>query len=94
VTTERKADGTLQPRRPRGVYRKEQDEKAARKTEGRSERMEKESARRAWIADGGAGADFFEREWPKLRDEGQRRRVVDAARRARETMQASGVSSI
>jgi len=58
VTTERKADGTLQPRRPRGVYRKEQDEKAARKTEGRSERMEKESARRAWIADGGAGADF------------------------------------
>ena len=40
------------------VYRKEQDEKAARKTEGRSERMEKESARRAWIADGGAGRTF------------------------------------
>jgi len=70
------------------AYRKEQDEKAAREAEGRSERMEKESARRAWIADGGSEADF-ERDWPKLRDEGRRRRVLGADRRARETMQAS-----
>ena len=74
------------------AYRKAQDEKAA-KEEARNERMEKESARRAWISDGGRGADFDE-EWPKLRDEGRRRRVVDADHRARETMQASGVSSI
>jgi hypothetical protein len=51
-------------------YRKEQDEKAAKEEQERRERTEKESARQAWLAEGG-------------RDEG-RRRVVDAARRARE----------
>jgi hypothetical protein len=75
------------------AYRQEQDEKAAREAEERREQMEKESARGAWLADGGNQEDF-EREWPKLRDEGRRRRVVDADRRARETMQASGVSRI
>jgi hypothetical protein len=74
-------------------FRKEQDEKAARVEEERRERMEKESARRAWLADGGREVDF-EQEWPKLRDEGRRQRVIDAGRRARETMQASGVSRI
>jgi hypothetical protein len=75
------------------AYRREQDEKAAKEEEARNARTEKESARRAWLADGGREADF-EKEWPKLRDEGRRRRVVDADRRARETMQASGVSRI
>jgi hypothetical protein len=75
------------------AYRQEQDEKAAKEAEERRERTEKESARRAWLADGGRETDF-EKEWPKLRDEGRRRRVVDADRRARETMQASGVSRI
>ena len=75
------------------AYRKEQDEKAAKEEEARNERMEKESARRAWMADGGRKADF-EKEWPKLRDEGRRRRVVDANRRAREEQQASRVSRI
>jgi hypothetical protein len=74
-------------------YRKEQDEKAAREEQERSERMEKETAKRAWMADGGREPDF-EREWPKLRDEGRRRRVVDADKRARETMRQSGVSRI
>ena len=54
------------------AYRQEQDEKAAREAEERRERTEKESARRAWLADGGNASDF-EREWPKLRDEGRRR---------------------
>ena len=63
------------------AYRKEQDEKAAKEEEARNERMEKESARRAWMGDGGREADF-EKEWPKLRDEGRRRRVVDAGRSA------------
>jgi hypothetical protein len=75
------------------AYRKEQDEKAAKDAEERGEQMEKESARRAWLADGGAEADF-EREWPKLRDEGRRRRVVDADRRAREEMRLHGPSRI
>jgi hypothetical protein len=75
------------------AYRKEQDEKAAKEAVERRERTEKETARRAWLADGGSEADF-QREWPKLRDEGRRQRVVDADRRAREMMQASGVSRI
>ena len=75
------------------AYRKEQDEKAAKEEEARNARMEKENARRAWKADGGSEADF-KKAWPKLRDEGRHQRVIDADRRARETMQASGVSRI
>jgi hypothetical protein len=75
------------------AYRKEQDEKAAKEEEARNARMEKETARKAWIRDGGSEADF-EKAWPKLRDEGRRLRVMDADRKARETMQASGVSRI
>ena len=75
------------------AYRKEQDEKAAKEEEKRREMTEKESARRAWLADGVTEADF-EREWPKLRDEGRRRRVVDADRRAREEMRLHGPSRI
>jgi hypothetical protein len=75
------------------AYRKEQDEKAAKEEEARNARMEKETARKAWIRDGGSAADF-EREWPKLRDEGRRRRVVDADRRAREEMRLHGPSRI
>jgi hypothetical protein len=54
-------------------YRRKVDEKAAKEAEERRERTEKENARRTWKADGGSEADF-EREWPKLRDEGRRRR--------------------
>jgi hypothetical protein len=75
------------------AYRKEQDEKAKKEEEANRERMEKESARCAWKADGGSEADF-EKAWPKLRDERRRRRVIDVDRRAREAMQASGVSRI
>jgi hypothetical protein len=39
--------------------------------EGRRESLEKVSAFRAWVADGGRAEDF-EKEWPKLRDEGRR----------------------
>ena len=74
-------------------YRRKVDEQAKKEEEANRERMEKESARRAWLADGGSAADF-EREWPKLRDEGRRRRVMDADKHARELMQASRVSRI
>jgi hypothetical protein len=75
------------------AYRREQDEKAKKEEEANREKTERESARRAWIADGGREADF-EKEWPKLRDEGRRERVLHADQKARETMQASGVSRI
>jgi hypothetical protein len=74
-------------------YRRKEDEKAAKLEQERRERMEKETARQAWLADGGREGDF-EREWPKLRDEGRRRRVVDADRHAREAMRESNVSRI
>jgi len=70
------------------TYRKEQDEKAAKEAQERDhrrQRMERANARRAWLADGGSEADF-EKAWPSLRDEGRRRRVMDADRRAREAM--------
>jgi hypothetical protein len=59
----------------------------------RQESTEREAARRVWLADGGREADF-EREWPTLRDEGRRRRVVDADQKARENQRAAGVSRI
>ena len=74
-------------------HRRQQDEQAAKEEEARKERTGKESARRAWVADGGRAADF-EREWPKLRDEARRKRVANADQRAREQMRASGVSKI
>jgi Fe-S oxidoreductase len=75
------------------AYRKEQDEKAAKEAEERREKMERESARRVWLADGGSAGDF-EREWPKLRGEGRRRRVIDADHKAREMQRAHGPSRI
>jgi hypothetical protein len=74
-------------------FRKAQDEKAARVEAERRERSEKEGARRQWLADGGSAGDF-EREWPSLRNQARRQRVIDADRRARDTMQSSGVSAI
>lgn len=70
-----------------------EEKRKAAEEQAHKDRTEKETARRAWTADGGNAADF-EREWPTLRDEGRRRRVVDADRRAREAMKASGVSRI
>jgi len=75
------------------AYRKEQDEKAAKEEEARNARTEKESARRAWLADGGSEGGF-EKAWPKLRDEGRRRRVMDADRRARQQMRMGTTSRI
>jgi len=75
------------------AYRKEQDAKAAKEAEERREAVEKASARQAWIRDGGAEADF-QREWPRLRDEGRRRRVVDADKHAREQMRLHSPSRI
>ncbi len=58
-------------------------EKKAKEERDRKERVEKDTARRGWVADGGNAADF-EKAWPKLRDEARGERVLEAARRARE----------
>jgi hypothetical protein len=62
--------------------RQAREEREAREEEARKERVEKESAKRVWIRDGGREADF-ERAWPELRDEQRRRRTLDADERAR-----------
>jgi hypothetical protein len=68
-------------------------EKEAREEEERKEKSEKESARRAWLRDGGNARDF-ERQWPQLRDEARRRRIMDADQRARASQRAQGISKI
>ena len=75
------------------AYRKEQDERAAKAEEGRRERAERAAALQAWKAEGGSENDF-RREWPKLRDEGRRQRVLDADKHAREMQRAHGPSQI
>jgi len=93
MTTERSPKVGQYTKEMHEAYRKEQDEKAAKEAQERGQRMERANARRAWLADGGSEAEF-EKAWPSLRDEGRRRRVMDADCRARETMQARGVSHI
>ena len=69
------------------------EEREAKQKEERQEKAEREAARRAWIRDGGNPRDF-ERQWPELRDEARKQRVMSADARAREGMRASGVSRI
>jgi hypothetical protein len=73
--------------------RQAREEREAKEEEERRERADKGAAKAAWIRDGGNARDF-EREWPTLRDEQRRRRVMDADQRARANHRASGVSRI
>ena len=63
-----------------------------RREQERSERTEKGEARRAW-KDEGSSEEDFEREWPKIRDEGRRRRIFERAQAARAAQRNSGISS-
>ncbi len=74
-----------------GDHTRQQEEKERR--EQRQEQTEREAARRAWLADGGREEDF-EREWPQLRDEARRRRVMHADQAARAAQRATGISKI
>lgn len=60
-----------------------EEKRKAADAQARREWLEKEAARRAWVADGGREADF-EAAWPRLRDEDRSRRVIGADQRARE----------
>ena len=60
-----------------------ESKRKAKEEQDRKERVEKDTARRGWVADGGNAADF-EKAWPKLRDEARGERVLEAGRRARE----------
>ncbi len=64
-------------------YIRKNRERKAKEEQDRKERVEKDTARRGWVADGGGAADF-EKAWPKLRDEARGERVLEAGRRARE----------
>lgn len=67
------------------AYVEAEEAKKAKEEQDHKERSERETARRAWVNDGGSAADF-ERNWSRLRDEGRAERVKDADRRAREGM--------
>jgi len=64
-----------------------------RRNQERRERAEKAAAWKAWKAEGGSEADF-ERERPKIRDEGRRRRIFERASAARSAQRSSGISGI
>ena len=68
----------------RMVAKKEAETEAEQKA--RRERVERNDAHAAWIAQGGDETSF-EKEWPTLRDKARRRRVIEqneqAARVAR-----------
>ena len=90
---EHTTDAKVHPRRIRGVQKKNRT-RSGQEVEEHQERTRSQSLRRAWLADGGSGADF-EKAWFALRDEGRRQqRVVDADRRTREEMRAYGPSRI
>jgi hypothetical protein len=74
-------------------HRQAGEEREAREEEARRERVEKESAKRVWIRDGGNARDF-ERSWPELRDEQRRRRTLDADERARASHRLQSHSKI
>ncbi len=75
------------------AYRQAREERETREREERQEKTARDSARRAWIRDGGSERDF-ERQWPSLRDEARKRRIMDADQRARESQRSAGVSRI
>ena len=80
MTTHRKKLSELTPEDvDRMVAEKEAEAEAEAKA--RRERLEKHTALAAWRAEGGDDASF-EREYPKLRDEARRRRVVEQTGRA------------
>jgi hypothetical protein len=76
-----------------GADKQVREEREAREEEERKERAEKGAAKRAWLRDGGNARDF-ERQWPTLRDEARKKRVMDADSRARANQRATGVSRI
>ena len=74
-------------------YRKEQDEKRTNEERERLLRLEKDNARRAYLAEGGTEEEF-EKAWPEMREEARRRRAMNREREAREGQRASAVSRI
>ena len=65
----------------------QKDAEAEAEHKARRERTEKNDAYAAWITQGGDEASF-EKEWPTLRDEARRRRVIDANEEARRMARA------
>ena len=75
------------------AYRKEQDEQAAKEQQTVREETAKNAARNAWIEAGG-DAQAFEKNWPSIREQQLRDRVVDTDEQARDTQRRMGVSGI
>lgn len=74
-------------------YVQAETERKAAEEQDRREKVEKETAKQAWLRDGGRAEDF-ERAWPSLRDDARRERVKDADRQARQAMRNSAGSRL
>ena len=56
-------------------------------------RLEKDNARRAYLAEGGTEEEF-EAAWPELREEARRQRAINREQEARDRQRESAVSRI
>jgi hypothetical protein len=74
-------------------YRARVDAEQAAKEQARREKMEKETARRGFIKEGGT-EEQFERAWPELRDQARHQRTLDRDKAAREAHRAHSSSRI
>jgi hypothetical protein len=78
------------------AYRRRVDEAARKKQQELDEKLEKATARNAWISEGG-NPDTFEAEWPRLRRDLHSARIAKAGElteRARQAQRSSRMSSI
>ena len=87
--TERERKKRLAELTTQDVDRMAAEKEAQKEAEqkARRERTEKNDAYAAWITQGGDEASF-EKEWPSLRDEARRRRVISANEEARRVTRA------
>ena len=69
------------------VMAAQKEAEAEAEQKARRERVERNDVYAAWITQGGDESSF-EKEWPTLRDEARRRRVIDANEEARRMARA------
>jgi hypothetical protein len=74
-------------------YRARVDAEEAAKEQQQRERVERATARRGFLREGGT-EEQFERAWPELRDRARHQRALDRDRAAREAQRAQSGSRI
>lgn len=75
------------------AYRDRVDAEQAAKVQARAERVEKETARRGFLREGGT-EEQFEQAWPSIRDQARHQRALDRDEAARRAQRANPHSRI